>query len=433
MDRKKTDVLILGGGIAGLSLAASLRCDWLLAERERQVGGLCRSVKIGRFLFDYTGHLLHFRRPEMLRRVKKLFAGDLPARHRQAFIRWRTRQIPYPFQAHLGALSPKTAAACWRDYQRAPGGTFGATISFHRFIRENFGVAMGRHFFYPYNRKLLRIAPERLASDWVGPFLPRPSAVQVRRGLRGDELEGLGYNPLFYYPPSGGIGALPRLLAAGLERRRILRGWEIAAIYPQEKRAVTRDGREVKYRRLVSTLPLPELLLKLSPLPEGVRQAARRLRYVGVLCASLGLRCDNSEGRSWIYLPGGRSPFYRLGFQNTFSSSVAPRGGGSLYLERTYRPGQKPGSKTARREALSFLRQAGYLGEKERVEQLALLDIPYAYVVYDLARQASMQVIREYTRREEIRLLGRYGAWEYSAMEDALYEGGELGEKLNKK
>ena len=53
-------VLILGGGLAGLSTAVFLQRPWLLVEREARVGGKTRTeVLHGGFHFDPTGHWLH--------------------------------------------------------------------------------------------------------------------------------------------------------------------------------------------------------------------------------------------------------------------------------------------------------------------------------------------------------------------------------------
>ena len=55
-------VLILGGGLAGLSTAYHLRRPWLLVEKESRVGGLVRTETMhGGFRFDPTGHWLHLR------------------------------------------------------------------------------------------------------------------------------------------------------------------------------------------------------------------------------------------------------------------------------------------------------------------------------------------------------------------------------------
>ena len=59
----KVDVLILGGGLAGLSAAHHLGergvRGRLIVEAKARVGGTAGSVTTGGFTFDYTGHLLH--------------------------------------------------------------------------------------------------------------------------------------------------------------------------------------------------------------------------------------------------------------------------------------------------------------------------------------------------------------------------------------
>ena len=72
-------IVIVGAGLAGLSTAYHLSgTPYRLYEREEQVGGLCRSYQKDGFTFDYTGHLLHFRQPEIKALVERLLAERLP-------------------------------------------------------------------------------------------------------------------------------------------------------------------------------------------------------------------------------------------------------------------------------------------------------------------------------------------------------------------
>ena len=55
-------ILILGGGLAGMSTAYHLGdTPHLVLEAQATPGGLCRSRDVNGFTFDYTGHLLHLR------------------------------------------------------------------------------------------------------------------------------------------------------------------------------------------------------------------------------------------------------------------------------------------------------------------------------------------------------------------------------------
>ena len=65
-------IVIVGAGLAGLSTAYHLpHASYRLYEREREVGGLCRSYRKDGFTFDYTGHLLHFRQPDIKALVER--------------------------------------------------------------------------------------------------------------------------------------------------------------------------------------------------------------------------------------------------------------------------------------------------------------------------------------------------------------------------
>jgi protoporphyrinogen oxidase len=51
--------------------------------------------------------------------------------------------------------------------------------------------------------------------------------------------------------------------------------------------------------------------------------------------------------------------------------------------------------------------------------------IDYAYVVFDHAYYASLGAVRPFLEEQGIWSAGRYGAWNYSSMEDALLFGRE--------
>ena len=59
-------VLIVGAGVSGLATAASLgHDDYLVLESDREIGGYCKTVKREGFVWDYSGHFFHFKKPEI--------------------------------------------------------------------------------------------------------------------------------------------------------------------------------------------------------------------------------------------------------------------------------------------------------------------------------------------------------------------------------
>ena len=59
-------VVILGGGIAGLSLSSFLDTPTIILESEQRVGGLCRSYTFHDFSYDIGPHIIFSKNQKVL-------------------------------------------------------------------------------------------------------------------------------------------------------------------------------------------------------------------------------------------------------------------------------------------------------------------------------------------------------------------------------
>src|SRR5256886_12441702 len=76
--RRGGRAIVIGGGLAGLACARELGNACTLLEAEDRLGGLVRTDVIDGFSFDWTGHWLHARDPEMRKLIQEhLLGGDL--------------------------------------------------------------------------------------------------------------------------------------------------------------------------------------------------------------------------------------------------------------------------------------------------------------------------------------------------------------------
>ena len=56
--------LIVGAGITGLSYAMFKgNNDYIIVEKESEIGGYCRTIKHNGFVWDFSGHFFHFQDP----------------------------------------------------------------------------------------------------------------------------------------------------------------------------------------------------------------------------------------------------------------------------------------------------------------------------------------------------------------------------------
>jgi len=430
MNRKER-IVVIGAGLSGLSAGIRLRekgVDFVVLERENEPGGLCRSRESGRFIFDCSGHLLHFRTSSGLRAADRLLKGGLTRFVRKAPRTHSRRDIPYPFQANLYALPEKTRLECVRGLQNR--GRPGRDQDFASWIAAKFGPGIARHFMLPYNRKFWRFPLSRMTCGWTRSFVPVPSRGRMLSGARGRDGEFPGYNSTFWYPSAGRIDVLPRSMAENCGN--ILYGRRVVRIDVKRRVARTAQGEEFPYGRLISTMPMPELGVVCPGVGREEKACLRRLKWNSLLIFSLGLSGKPSSAEHWIYFPEKEFVFYRVCFPHNFSSSAAPAGQGSLYAEVSYPPGKRPGMKQLGREVLSGLRRAGIVSANTRVCAQDVLEIKYAYPVYDREYAPSRRRIISSFLSRGVVLCGRYGSWRYFSMEDAMLDGISAAERAVK-
>jgi protoporphyrinogen oxidase len=76
------------------------------------------------------------------------------------------------------------------------------------------------------------------------------------------------------------------------------------------------------------------------------------------------------------------------------------------------------------------LEKCGILHQGDRILTRHVLDIRFAYVVFDEHRQAHVEDLIDYLESRDIVTAGRYGRWDYFSMEDSILSGKSAAEKI---
>src|SRR5204863_9549387 len=299
--RRGGRAIVVGGGLAGLGCALEFGDSCILLEAEDRLGGLCRTDQVEGFSFDWTGHWLHAREPEMRQAIEERWlAGNLTTVERRARIRSEGVWTTFPYQFHLYGLPPRTISECVLGFVEATLGPGGAELrgrplrNAAEFILRDLGEGIARHFMFPYNEKLYTVSCEELSPEWGGRFIPRPSLADVVHGAASPAREGIGYNASFWYPRQGGIEALARGVAAEVRADARL-STRVQALDLARRRIQLAGGEQLPYDALVLTAPLPACARLLVDAPAEVREAAGRLRAVSVTVVEVGARDRGGE------------------------------------------------------------------------------------------------------------------------------------------
>jgi protoporphyrinogen oxidase len=430
-------VVILGGGLTGISTAVHLRGPWVLFEREDRLGGHARTDERDGYRFDKTGHWLHLRDPAIKQMVDELLPGQMVGIARKARIFSHGVLTRYPFQANLHGLPPEVIKECLVGVVEAKlaGVTGGAAAAepanFEEYCLRHFGRGISKHFMIPYNEKIWGVHPREITAAWCSRFVPLPDLEQVIAGAVGAGPPEMGYNQSFLYPKSGGIETFTRALqtrmasqpgsADGAGGRVFTRSSPDTIDWRRGEVGV--GGERIAYRACVATLPLPELLKRMIELPADIEAHAARLRCTTLRYLNVASKSRPPADWHWIYVPEKRYPFYRVNVFSTAMASMAPPDCASICVEMADRG---PISEAAIRDTAQALSAAGALADPNDVVFAEPKQIEYAYVVFDRNYYEATRAIFAFLEQNRIYPRGRYGAWTYNAMEDCVLAGREV-------
>jgi protoporphyrinogen oxidase len=439
MPEERVSTLILGAGLSGLSCAYHLGdpSRYRLIEKEAVVGGLARTrSRPHGFLCDGTGHWLHLRQDYTKSLVDRLLGDNIAPRVRRARIYSKGVFTLYPFQANTFGLPKEVVAECVTGIIRARyEEKLPEPKNYKEWIRKEFGEGISKHFMFPYNQKIYGVPLESLAVDFAKKYIPRPTIEAVVDGALGLSKEALGYNAEFIYPKKGGIGALSEAFHSGIgkkaEHNRVPR-----AIDHRGGIAHLQDGESIGFDHLVTTIPLPELIRVLvagdpSSVPAEVVDAAQRLRANSVLYFDVAIRGAPKEHQDyhWIYLPEQEFPFYRVGSYSAVERSLAPEGCRSYYVELGHYGEVDPSR--FEQPVIDGLRRLGIIDDESELLFMIPNVLSPAYVLFDDHYEAARKTVLDWLAHARIVSVGRYGRWQYNAMEDAILEGKEAAETVS--
>lgn len=430
MSRRAEDasMIVLGAGISGLTAARALQDRGYrprVLEACYAAGGLTRSMTVGDFSFDYTGHLLHLARCGTPAAVPyaQLCDEDWQRIERRSYCLIDGALVTAPVQYHLGQLPAAHRDACIDSFEARPALPSDRPATFRDFIVSGFGQRLADLFLIPQNQKTMATDLDRLSMAAVKRFFPPPDAEKVRAGFAASVAPPREYNSQFWYPRVGGIQRLVDGLAAGLERS-VVTGAEVVEIDLAGRTLVTRSGDRQRWDCLFTSMPLRSFCRRTSE-PE-LQALGDSLTHSATITFNLGVRGTLPPalgGVHWVYVPEPSLPFYRVGIYSNISPDVCPADCFSLYVEVGV-PGDA--LKTIdivgdlQRRVLADLARLGWIDPAAIVCCVAHV-LACAYVHHTPAREQAVERIMDRLRSHGVHPIGRYGHWDYTSMEDSIF------------
>lgn len=416
--------IILGSGIAGISAGYHLNkkgIKSIIFEKDADWGGLCASFTIDGFRFD---RFVHFSfAPD--KSDKELFAGERGMWEHTPFPGnyYHGIWLRHPAQNNLAPLSIEEKVKIITDFVQRPRKEPEDIHSYDEWLCVQYGNYFAEHFPFVYTRKYWGVDAHELETKWVGVRMYTPDLKQVLAGSYETQKECFYFAKKMLYPKQGGFRSILNTCRNGLDIRF---NKKVVNINPRQKKVFFEDGTNQTYDRLISTLPLPEIVKMLPSVPQEVMKATAGLHWTCGYQISLGFNRPDIARYLWFYIYDTDILPARVYSPNLKSPDNVPLGCSSLQAEvffdckKAVLPAQEVLQNT-----IEKLIQMGVFKQ----EDLIVSDIrfePYANITFVPSIYKNRQIIIDYLRSLGIESIGRFGKWEYAWTHQAFSHGKEV-------
>ncbi len=404
----KIKYLILGAGPAGLTLGRILadhgEKDLLIVEKEKEAGGLCRSVTVDGAPFDIGGgHFLDVRD----RKVCDFLFRFLPEKEwnrfdRDSRIRIHGMEVSHPFEANLWQL-PEALQETYLASIKKAGCNRGIPqpTRFTDWIRWKLGDRIAEDYMLPYNRKLFADDLDKLGTYWLSK-LPNVSYEETLQSVR--DKKPYGTQPghaAFYYPKEYGYGEVFLRIAQSLEGK--IRYEAVVTEVDLSDCSVTlSDGSMIKAEHIITTIPWTSFVSRGLPVDilseiGNLRSSAVETHYVPD---------DPGTEAHWVYVPDESIPYHRILCRKNFFP-----GSRGYWQEKRYRK-EFPDERYPKDHSFSYLNE-------------------YAYPLNTIDKPAVMKRLLTYASKQNVIGLGRWGEHEHFNSDVVIKRAMDLAERLS--
>ena len=420
--------LIIGAGITGL--ATGYASGYPIYEASDRPGGICRSYYIRpkeierinkppsdneAFRFEIGGgHWMFGVENKLLRFIKKYSNFREYKRRSSVYFFERDKYVPFPIQNHLNHFDTDFAARAISEMIQHRGRP---VITMKEWLCESFGETLCSAFFFPFN--------DLYTAGLYGCILPQDlykSPININSVVKGafSKMSVAGYNSSFYYPERG----LDQFVNNISNECEIHYEKELKCVDIKKKTVCFSDNSEMKYHAIISTIPLNKMV-QLSKIEIDDEQYPYTSVLILNIGAKKGQKCPDDH---WLYVPFSKSKFHRIGFYSNVDRSFLPLSSRtsndkvSIYVEKSYLGGKKPGESEKqeyKNSVINELREWGFIDEIEAA------DFNWVEVAYTWASPRSKWKEKAINKLEQhsIYQIGRYGNWEFQGIAESIKNG----------
>jgi len=417
--------LVLGAGLSALGFADNFE-DCRLFEKKNHYGGHAYSHKLRDRFFDEGAHISHSKDPEF---IDRFINNNVCINHIQKSIvknYYQGAWFGYPIQNNLFEL-PEIR-------EEALIGIIRAQIENKNTIPQNYldwclsqyGKFITDNFYKVFTSKYWRTPMDELATDWLAKRLV-PS--QVERIIKGTFHKVEEKQTVFSscrYPKNNGFYSLYKESYSKHQNIQL----NSEAVKINLKKGIVRfnTGEEQKYKRLISTIPLPKLISIAEDVPEKLFNEAKKLRYTKMLCVNVILSCEIELPYHWAYIYDPNIDASRISFPDRLSGRTENK----CFQAEIFRRNDEAMNvdELLNKTIHNLSNLLGYNPKTDIVDCEAVF-VEYAYVISDIHRSKIVDSLHQYLHELNVYPTGLYGNWKYVFSDVAYKQGERLAKEIS--
>ena len=227
----------------------------VIFEKSNDWGGLCGNFTIDGFRFDKFVHFT-FATDDY---IKNLFEESSPtfAHPSVSSNYYKGYWLKHPAQNNLAPLPVEEKVQIIKGFINRRQKPFNELKNYEDWLRVQYGDYFAENFPFRYTQKYWGVEAKELETKWVGNRMYSPDLEEVLRGAFETQDKTFYYTSHMKYPQKGGFRSILDKCREGLNIRF---NKEATHINAEDKIVTFSDGSQSTYERLISTLPLPEIV-----------------------------------------------------------------------------------------------------------------------------------------------------------------------------
>ncbi len=421
------DIIVLGAGLAGLGFAHE-NPSARIFEKNQHPGGRAFSCPVDGYFFDQGAHISHTKKEDFRRLICSALDKVNQIKSSNVSNYWKGLWMTYPVQNHLNQLPQNQKVEALIDLVMSHvDQNKNEAVNYLQWCQKQYGNFLTHNFYEVFTQKYWRVEMEQLATDWLGGRLIPSLVPNIIRGAFSSQQEKQTSFNKFYYPKQGGFFAFFESLYSELDIQFNEKAVELDV---NKKQITFSSGRKESYDILANSIPLPELINMINPIPASVKQAVEMLRHTKLLCVNMVISKPALTKNHWCYIYDHDIGPARVSFPGNLSAASEQNEVSMLQAEIFRRDNENWDTESLTQDTISQMANMYGFDAQRDVALANSFVVPYAYVISDINRQPLVSYLLSWLREKDVFSMGLYGKWKYVWSDVAYYSGRETANEI---